>query len=393
MLRNGYVHTFKTDDDDDTSFEVGDVVLVGPDWYDIEHTSSDLWYSEKWIGVVRLVLDEEIVISTGERSPRSYPRLADLDIEVGYTVEGRDPDGVIRVLDTRPIRQIDLSLDEPTDLSNFKKIKPEEPDEDSPSFDDFGGYRDIVERAVELIEVPLKHHDKLTKINAKGIKGVLFTGPSGTGKTLLAEIIAHRAGATFYLIRGPEIISKYLGDSEDLLRKIFDDAKKNEPAIIFFDEMDSVAPQRGGDSHEASRRLVGQLLTLIDGFDRKKNIMVIATTNRPEDIDSALRRPGRFDWEIAFPLPEESDREEILRISARRLNVDKGLPHEIIAHKTNGWSPAELTAIWSEAALLAVQDHRDIVLEEDYFGGFERVAAQREQVAKSKRRERQEGKR
>jgi transitional endoplasmic reticulum ATPase len=195
---------------------------------------------------------------------------------------------------------------------------------------------------------------------------------------MLGRIIAHQAKATFYLINGPEVISKYVGDSEKLIRAIFDDAELNQPAVIFFDEIDSIAMQRSDESHEMSRRLVGQLLTLMDGFNKQTNIIVIATTNRPQDIDSALRRPGRFDWEIHFPLPSRDDREAILSVSSADLNVAPDLPHGIIADRTDGWSPAELTGIWRDAALLAVKDDRDVIITEDYFGGFERAAKQRQ---------------
>lgn len=249
------------------------------------------------------------------------------------------------------------------------------------TFDDFGGFAKIVERAKELIELPLERHEALANIGARPIKGVLFTGPPGTGKTMLARIIANKAGAQFYEVSGPEIMSKWYGQSEELVRKIFDDAARQRRAIIVFDEIDSLASQRSDASHEASRRIVGQLLASMDGFTSDMNVVVIATTNRPQDIDLALRRPGRFDWEINFPLPSRQDREAILIASARRHTVGENLPHALIAEKTESWSPAELTAIWSEAALLAVADHRKRLFAEDYLGGFERVSAQRRVIA------------
>ena len=150
-------------------------------------------------------------------------------------------------------------------------------------------------RARELIEVPLRNHEALSAIGARPIKGVLFTGEPGTGKTMLARIIAAQSGAAFYEISGPEIFSKWYGQSEELLRKLFQAAAKHDKAIIFFDEIDSVAAQRGDESHEASKRVVAQLLTLMDGFTPDTNVVVIAATNRPQDLDVALRRPGRFD--------------------------------------------------------------------------------------------------
>ena len=164
------------------------------------------------------------------------------------------------------------------------------------------------------------------------------------------------------------------------LNGYFKVASEHQRSIIFFDEIDSVAGQRD-EAHEASRRVVAQLLTLMDGFSPNDNVVVIAATNRPQDIDVALRRPGRFDWEINFPLPGREDREHILRVSAERLTTTGPLPHARVATMTESWSSAALTAIWSEAALLAVSDRRSTIMAEDYLGGYERVAAQRMRIA------------
>ncbi|MGQ0775083.1 MAG: ATP-binding protein [Pseudonocardiales bacterium] len=337
------------------------------------------------MGVVRLLLADEVVVDIGGKI-RTLPRPNDLDLQDGSTVEGIDSRGIIRVLSDKPVRYFDLSFGDSVSVEHFKR----EPS-GSLSFDDFGGFGEIVERARDLIELPLKHRDALAKIGARPIKGVLFAGPSGAGKTMLARIIADQSGAQFYEISGPQVLSKWYGQSEELIRKIFEDAARQERAIVFFDEIDSLAAQRSDESHEASRRIVGQLLTSMDGFEPKTNVVVVAATNRPQDIDVALRRPGRFDWEVHFPHPSREDRKAILITSARHLAVGEGLPHDLIAEKTESWWPAELAAIWSEAAILAVQDHqREVILEEDYFGGFERVATQRTLIAASRRSQRQE---
>ncbi|MGY3515087.1 ATP-binding protein [Micromonospora sp. PTRAS2] len=370
-LPNGFVIPYEILEDDD--FVQGDVLLVSADLKKVRRTAPKLWPEERWIGVVRLVLENEAVVDVSGRI-RALPLPKGFKVEKGNTVEGLDSDGIQRVLSTDPIKYLDIREDA-VSVKEFK-TRPS----DSPSFDDFGGFSEIVERAQELIELPLKKHKDLAKIGAKPIKGVLFTGPPGTGKTMLARIIANRAGAAFYEISGPQVLSKWYGQSEELIRTIFDDAADQDRAIVFFDEMDSLASQRNDSSHEASRRIVGQLLASMDGFTIDTNVVVIATTNRPQDIDLALRRPGRFDWEIHFSLPSREDREKILRTSARKLNIQGEMPHSIIADKTESWSPAELAAIWSEAALLAVKDGRDVILDEDYFGGFERVTAQRTRV-------------
>lgn len=352
-------------------FNVDDVVLIGPQWNDVESAPKDLWPKNKWIGTVKAVLDDVIIVSvSGVLRIVSIPDR--MTVSVGSTIEGDDIDGITRILTEKTISFLDISIGDAFDVDQLREASDR-----SLSYDDFGGYPKIKARTKELIELPLQKHDALLKIGAKSIKGVLFTGPSGTGKTLLGRIIAHQAEAAFYKISGPEVISKYVGQSEEIIRAIFDDARKQERAIIFFDEIDSVAPQRSEDSHEASRRIVAQLLTLMDGFDQNDNIIVIATTNRPQDIDIALRRPGRFDWEIRFDIPSRDDREAILKTSSKKLNIAEGLSHSSIANATPGWSSAELTAIWSEAALLAVGDGRDIIMMEDYLGGYQRVAEQR----------------
>lgn len=369
-LPTGQVATVDLSEPSD--LEPGTVVSFRVDDGHFEVVPGDVWPEESWLGVVRLRLDDVTVVDGGGRLVK-VPTNPSVEYSLGNTVEVKDASGVLRVLAEEPIRMLDLPGlgDEAVRafLTNSEDL--------STSFDDFGGMRDVVARARELIEVPLRHHAALATIGARPIKGVLFTGPPGTGKTMLARIIAGNAGAAFYEISGPEIFSKWYGQSEELLRRIFAHAARQERAIVFFDEIDSVASQRSDDAHEASRRVVAQLLTLMDGFSPDSNVVVVATTNRPQDIDVALRRPGRFDWEVTFGLPTRSDREHILVVTAQKLATAELLPHGLIADKTESWSAAELAAIWSEAALLAVSDRRDLIMTEDYFGGYERVAAQR----------------
>ena len=374
-LRNGDSGWFDQAGDD---FGTGDVLLIsgeGPGQR-VERFDAGAWPEDLWVGVVKIKLGDVTVIEASGRF-RKVPTRADVVYGVGNTVEAGEVQGVVRVLSEEPIKYIDLPA---INDEVVKRFRIEGSSDRHLTFDDFGGFSSVVERARELIELPLDRHEELAKIGARAIKGVLFTGPPGTGKTMLARIIAAQADAAFYEISGPEIFSKWYGQSEELLRRIFDAAAKEERAIIFFDEIDSVAAQRGDDAHEASRRVVAQLLTLMDGFDSTSNVVVIAATNRPQDLDVALRRPGRLDWEIEFPLPGVEDRLDILIRTARRLETLDPLPHEFVAALTDGWSSAELAAIWTEASLLAVADNRSAIFVEDYIGGFERVGRQRERI-------------
>lgn len=367
--------------DADTPFEVqvGAVVLTRPQDNHLESAPAELWPEEPWVGVVRLKRTDVTVVGDSSGRWHMFETRSDVEYREGNTVEARSSYGVVRVLAETPIKYLDLPAIDETVISKFKLQEARK----NETFDDFGGLQEVVDRAKELIEVPLKHKDALSNIGARPIKGVLFTGSPGTGKTMLARIIANSTDSEFYEISGPEVFSKWYGQSEEILRKLFDDARKQKKAIIFFDEIDSVAGQRADESHEASRRVVAQLLALMDGFTPDDNVVVIATTNRPQDIDAALRRPGRFDWEIHFPLPNVNDRVAILQTTASRLTTDGPLPHRWIAQKTDSWSAAELAAIWSEAALLAVVDGRSEIITEDYVGGYERVCVQRRRARSS----------
>jgi transitional endoplasmic reticulum ATPase len=353
-------------------YSAGAVVLVHAERNYIELAPDELWPEETWVGIVRLKTKEATVLTDSNGRLRKLQTRDDVSYREGNTVEATDSK-ILSVLSEDPIKYLELAAVDDSTIAKFKT--------DSNSgltFEDFGGFQDVVQRARELIEVPLLHKNELSKIGARSIKGVLFTGPPGTGKTMLARIIANSTDAQFYEISGPQIFSKWYGQSEEILRKLFEVASNQEKAIIFFDEIDSVAGQRGDESHEASKRVVAQLLTLMDGFTPNDNVIVIATTNRPQDIDIALRRPGRFDWEVHFSLPNIQDRADILQKTGRNKAIAEVLPYKFVAHNTEGWSAADLAAIWTEAALLAVKDNkRSAIIAEDFVGGFERVSIQR----------------
>ena len=196
------------------------------------------------------------------------------------------------------------------------------------TYEDIGGIRNEVARVREMIELPLRHPELFKRLGVEAPKGVLLHGPPGTGKTLLAKAVANETNASFYTIGGPEIMSKYYGESEEKLRNIFEQAEKNAPSIIFIDEIDSITPKRDEVSGEVERRIVAQLLSLMDGMSSRGKVVVIGATNRVNAVDPALRRPGRFDREIELGVPDKDGRLEILQIHARGMPLAKDVDLE-----------------------------------------------------------------
>ena len=223
------------------------------------------------------------------------------------------------------------------------------------TYDDLGGMRDTIDGLREMVELPLRHPELFQRLGVDPPKGVLLHGPPGTGKTLLARAVANESAAKFFLINGPEIMGSAYGESERRLREIFDQAAQAAPSIIFIDEIDSIAPKRGQVTGEAEKRLVAQLLTLLDGIEPRQNTVVIAATNRPEAIDEALRRPGRFDREIVVGVPDEPGRREILDIHTRGMPLGPDVSLADLARRTYGFVGADLAALCREAALEAVR--------------------------------------
>lgn len=349
----------------------GDVIILGDQGWEPAPVST--WTEPNSIAVVRRIIEDGTVLLDASLGIRTTHNDRNVPISVNNTVEYNDVDGIVRVVGDSPIRSRDFGMDA-DDVQKEYRITNSG---DGPTFDDFGGYPSVIARARELIETQLEQRQKLDEIGARPVKGILFTGPPGTGKTHLARIVAHESKADFYLISGPSIVSKWVGDTEETLRRIFEAATASDSgrAIIFFDEIDSIAERRSNDSHEASKRLVAQLLTLMDGFDDKgKSVVVVAATNRVESLDPALTRPGRFDWEIEFGLPTLQDRLEILRVRARQLKTAVDLPLEDIAFLSDGWSAADLTSVWTEAALVAAGDARGEIAAEDVAQAYERAA-------------------
>jgi transitional endoplasmic reticulum ATPase len=223
------------------------------------------------------------------------------------------------------------------------------------SYEDIGGLRGEVVKVREMIELPMKHPELFVRLGIEAPKGVLLHGPPGTGKTLLAKAVAYETNANFISLSGPEIMSKYYGESEERLRQIFDEAEKNAPSIIFIDEIDSIAPKREEVTGEVEKRVVAQLLALMDGMQSRGKVVVIAATNRPNALDPALRRPGRFDREIEIGVPDQQGRLEILQIHARGMPLSDNVDLQKLASSTHGFVGADLESLAKEAAMRSLR--------------------------------------
>ncbi|MEM1524999.1 MAG: CDC48 family AAA ATPase [Nitrososphaerales archaeon] len=219
------------------------------------------------------------------------------------------------------------------------------------TYEDIGGLKDEIQKVREMIELPLRHPEIFEKLGVEAPKGVLLYGPPGTGKTLLAKAVANESNAHFISISGPEIMSKFYGESEARLREIFKEAKEKAPSIIFIDEIDSIAPKREEVTGEVERRVVSQLLSLMDGLEARGKVIVIAATNRPNALDPALRRPGRFDREIEIKVPDRKGRLEILQIHTRHMPLAPDVDLEKLASVTHGFVGADLEYLCKEAAM------------------------------------------
>ena len=223
------------------------------------------------------------------------------------------------------------------------------------TYDELGGLKNEVQKIREMVELPMRHPELFEKIGVEAPKGVLLYGPPGTGKTLLAKAVAGETNANFTSLSGPEIMGKYYGESEERLREFFKQAEENAPSIIFIDEIDSIAPKREEVSGEVEKRIVSQLLTLMDGMKSRGKVVVIAATNRPDSLDPALRRPGRFDREIEIGIPDVEGRNEILNIHTRGMPLEEKIDLEGISKITHGFVGADLEVLAKEAAMRSLR--------------------------------------
>lgn len=247
-----------------------------------------------------------------------------------------------------------VHIDENTEVELRAEFEEPRDGRGTVNYDDVGGMEDTITALREMVELPLRYPELFTRLGVDPPKGVLLHGPPGTGKTRLAQAVANESDAEFYTINGPEIMGSAYGESEKRLREVFEEAERTAPAIVFIDEIDSIAPKRERVQGEAEKRLVAQLLTLMDGLT-KSNIVVIAATNRPDAIDEALRRPGRFDREIVVGVPDEGGRREILAIHTRGMPLGEGVDLGDLSRSTHGFVGADLAALTREAAIEAVR--------------------------------------
>ena len=227
------------------------------------------------------------------------------------------------------------------------------------TYEDIGGLHEEIRKIREMVELPLKYPELFERLGVDAPKGVLLYGPPGTGKTLLAKAVANESEANFISVKGPELLSKWVGESERAVREIFRKAKQAAPSIVFFDEIDAIAPLRGGgygDSH-VTERVISQLLTEMDGLEELRGVVVIAATNRPDIIDPALLRPGRFDKLLHVPLPDLEARKEILKIHTRKKPLAEDVDLDELARKTEGYTGADLAAVCNTAVMLAIREH------------------------------------
>ncbi|MEE6209942.1 CDC48 family AAA ATPase [Salarchaeum sp. III] len=321
-------------------------------------------------GAITVALPQNLRVR-GDISPMVRDRLSGRPVTAGQTVHisfgfgglgsssgqqipvkiaDTEPDGTVVVTDSSEIQLSERPAEEiQTGGGESGDATP------NVAYEDIGGLDDELEQVREMIELPMRHPELFQQLGIEPPKGVLLHGPPGTGKTLIAKAVANEIDAHFETISGPEIMSKYYGESEEKLREVFDEAEENTPAIIFIDEIDSIAPKRGETSGDVERRVVAQLLSLMDGLEERGDVTVIAATNRVDAIDPALRRGGRFDREIEIGVPDKDGRKEILQVHTRGMPLADGIDIDEYAENTHGFVGADIESLAKESAMNALR--------------------------------------
>ncbi|WP_436910446.1 CDC48 family AAA ATPase [Halosimplex marinum] len=282
--------------------------------------------------------------------------------KIPLKIAGTEPSGTVVVTDST---EVDVAEQPAEQITGDAAGAPEGGAPDI-TYEDIGGLDDELEQVREMIELPMRHPELFETLGIEPPKGVLLHGPPGTGKTLMAKAVANEIDAYFTDISGPEIMSKYYGESEEQLREVFDEAEENSPAIVFIDEIDSIAPKRGETQGDVERRVVAQLLSLMDGLESRGQVIVIGATNRVDAVDPALRRGGRFDREIEIGVPDKNGRKEILQVHTRGMPLVDGIDLEQYAESTHGFVGADLESLAKESAMNALRRIRpELDLESD----------------------------
>ncbi len=325
-------------------------VVIAPAREGIVVRASPVIFKQGLMG--RAMVKGDIISLGGPRRRRSFDEVFNMMEEQMMAVGFGDLKFV--VAETNPKSAV-IITEQTEVVLNPEAIEVSDEEVPEVTYEDIGGLEDEITKVREMIEIPLKHPEVFERLGVDAPKGVLLHGPPGTGKTLLAKAVANETNAHFILINGPEIMSKYYGQSEENLRKKFEEAEKNAPSIIFIDEVDAIASKREETRGEVERRVVAQLLTLMDGLKSRGKVVVIAATNVPNILDPALRRPGRFDRELEIGVPNKEGRLNVLKIHTRHMPLDKDVNLKEIAAVTHGFVGADIAALAKEAAMIVLR--------------------------------------
>ena len=357
---------------DPNTIAIGDIFYVDEGADRIDRAPAEVWPEATRLGVVQYLHESHVVLHADHQSVMVSP--PSFEVRVGNTVKFGEVAGILAIVSETPLPIPSLDIDELVDVSKYRVSL----DDIDDVIDDFIGSESTKRRVRHVVDLPLERPELFTAIGAGAITGALFYGPPGTGKTMLARIIAKKANVPLFVVRGPEVDSKYVGTAERTLRTIFESAKSLPRAIIVLDELDAIAPARGANVHRSDNKIVATLLALMDGVVSKGDIFVIGTTNLPESLDTALLRSSRFHWQIEFPLLDEAQRLRLLERAASTIRIGKRVDLARLAAGTHGWSGDDINGIWREAQVLAVSDGRASINSEDAFEGLARLEKQRQ---------------
>jgi len=309
-------------------YKIAEMVKLAPQDHSVSIDQSGILYIKNKL-INRPIVENDLI------------QIPSLEYDILFKVISTKPSGIVVVDSSTSI----IVLDKP--VSEIPRVKV--------TYEDIGGLKNVIDKVREMIELPLKYPELFKRLGIDPPKGILLYGPPGTGKTLLARAVANETSAYFISVNGPEIMNKYYGESEARLREIFEEARQHAPSIIFIDEIDAIAPRREDVHGEVEKRVVAQLLALMDGLEPRDNVIVIGATNMPNIIDPALRRPGRFDREIELHVPNSAERLEILQIHTRNMPLASDVDLKHLAEITHGFVGADLAALTREAAMKAIR--------------------------------------